>query len=195
VEPEFTVDDLDLGEDASPEIVKAFKTLGARSQKAIQAATAQAVAAQAAAANTAVQYQNQVNQANANQQAEVSARAVSYLDNLASPKYGVGTQRTMVQTLASEQVMQTAGNLIRGMQNYGQVLPIEQVMSAAILMVDGNVPQAPAAATPTQGGLTPTPPKGVATPVKTKQIGSSGAAQQMMGDAEFMEGARAIMSR
>ena len=192
---EISFDDIELGDDVSPEIAKAFKQLGARSSKAIKAATAQAMAAQAAAANTAVQYQQQLAQANQNQQAEVSQRAIAYLDNLASPKYGVGSQRTMVQTLASEQVMSTAGNLIRGMQNYGQVLPIEQVMSAAILMVDGSLPTAPAAPVQSTSGLTPTAPKGATAAAPVRQVGSAGLGQQLMSDADYMEGARAIMSR
>ena len=191
---EVSFDDLDLGEDASPQIIKAFKAMGERSQKAIKAAISQSAAAQAAVAATSKQFQQQQYDTEQAAQNEVTTRAVSYIDNLASPKYGVGNNRTLVQTLASQVVMTKAGNLIRGMKAYGQVLPIEQVMGAAILMVEGELPQAPAQSVPGTAALNPSTPKGPA-PVPKRTVGSAGAGQQLMGDPEFLDGARAILAR
>jgi len=192
--PVLDMDGIDLGDDVSPEIAKAFKQLGERSQKAIGAATAQAKAAQEAAQqNQYVMYDQQQKQYQ-NQKQEVTTRAVNYLDGLASPKYGVGENRTLVQTLASEQVMQTAGNLIRGMEVYGKVMPIEQVMGAAIMMAGDPVPATPAALPPGVPALSPSAPTGVA-PSPTRGVGSGGAGRSLMNDGEFLDGARAILAR
>ena len=188
--------DIDLG-DASPEVAAAIKQIGQRSQAAIAAAQKQANEVQQAL------YLQQHQQHAAQQQqqlaakAEVTQRAVGYLDSLASPKYGVGQQRTMVQTIAAEQVMATAGKLISGMEAYGKVLPIDQVMAAAVLMVDGSIPT-PAAAAPAAPvvaplGQTPAPAGGL--PAIRQRVGSAGAGQALMGDAEFLDGARAILAR
>jgi len=188
--------DIDLG-DASPEVAAAIKQIGQRSQAAISAAQKQANEVQQAL------YLQQHQQHAAQQQqqlaakAEVTQRAVGYLDSLASPKYGVGQQRTMVQTIAAEQVMATAGKLISGMEAYGKVLPIDQVMAAAVLMVDGQVPT-PAAAAPAAPvvaplGQTPAPAGAIQAP--RQRVGSAGAGQALMGDAEFLDGARAILAR
>lgn len=191
---DVTFDDLDLGEDASPQIVKAFRAMGDRSRKAIKAAVAQSTAAQAAVAATSRQFQQQQQDTEQAAQSEVTTRAVGYLDSLASPTYGVGNNRTLVQTLHSQAVMTEAGNLIRGMKSYGQVLPIEKVMSAAIFLVEGEVPQAPVQQKQEPAALNPTAPKGPA-PVPQQSVGSSGAGQQLMADTEFLDGARAIMAR
>lgn len=195
---EIKFDDIDLG-DADPGIKQAFKQMGERSQKALTAIQNEALIAQKAAYDVHQQYeQHQQAAQQATQQAhenEVSQRAVTYLDGLASPKYGVGESRTMAQTMASEQVMRTAGHLIRGMQSYGQTMPIESVMNAAILAVDGALPTAPVkpATTPVPA-LNPTAPTGTAPP-RTRNVGSTGMAGGMMADAEYLDGARAILSR
>ena len=186
--------DIDLG-DASPEVARAFKALSERSQAAINAATQQANQVQQALYAQQHQQHAAQQQAEAQQQAQVTQRAVSYIDTLASPKYGVGQNRTMVQTIAAEQVMATAGKLIRGMESYGKVLPIEQVMQAAILMVDGALPSpAAAAAAPSYPSLGQTQAPGSA-PAIRRQVGSSGGGQILMADAEFLDGARAILAR
>ncbi len=191
---EVTFDDLDLGEDASPEIVKAFKAMGDRSQKAIKAAVAQSTAAQAAVAATTRQFQQQQQASEQAAQTEVTTRAIQYIDNLASPTYGVGNNRTLVQTLHSQAVMTEAGKLIRGMKSYGQAMPIENVMQAAIYRVTGELPAAPVQQKQEQAALNPTAPKGPAPPPR-RSVGSAGDGQQLMGDPEYLDGARAIMAR
>ena len=191
---DFAFDDIDLGE-ASPEIVKAFKAMGARSQQAIQAIQAQAEAAKNSAERTQQHLQNQANHAQQQQESEVSNRAVGYLDSLASAKYGVGQNRTLVQQIAAEQVMTHAGHIIRGMQSYGKTLPIESVMQAAVLAVEGTLPTAPTPGLPTPAtALSPQSPQGGALPM-VKNVGSAGGGDAMLNDAEFMDGARAILNR
>ena len=192
---DFKFDDLNLGEDASPELVKAFRALGERSQAAIQAANTQAAAAQTSATATAQAYVNHQKQAELNHQQQVSDRALTHIDSLASPKYGVGAARTMVQSFAAEQVMRATGNLIRGMERYGQSPPIEQVVNAAILQIEGKLPEAaPVAAAPVIPALTPAVARGTA-PAPAKSTGSAGVGGSLMSDPRFMEGARAILSR
>ena len=186
--------DIDLG-DMSPEVAKAFKQLSERSQTAIAAATSKANEVQQALYTQQQEYNAQQEQVSLGQQAEVANRAVRYLDSLASPKYGVGKNRTMVQTIAAEQVMAAAGRLISGSDAYGQQLTIEQIMQGAVLMIDGAVP-APAApqAAPPIVPLGQFQAPGSA-PAVRRQVGSSGGGQILMGDAEFLDGARAILAR
>lgn len=188
--------DLDLGEDASPEIVKAFKSLASQSEKAILAANAQAETAQKMATATHEAYELQQKQANMDEQQQVANQAIGYLDTLASPKYGVGNNRNFVQQLAAEQVMTTAGKMLRGMKAYGQVLPIEDVVSTAILLIDGVLPTpaAPAAAAPV-AAFSPVAATGQVVAPAVQNVGSSGAGGSMMADPEFMAGARAILAR
>jgi hypothetical protein len=126
---------------------------------------------------------------------EISARAVSYLDNLASPKYGVGQNRTMVQQMASGQVMEMAKNLMRGWRGYGPTPPIETIMQAAVFSIEGSVPTAQ---TPSQESLTPAltqqSANGIA-PAAVKGTGSAGGGEALMGDKEYLDGARAILNR
>jgi hypothetical protein len=188
-------DDIQLGDDASPEVQNAFKQLAERSNAALQAVSGRAEQATRASAHIAHQAQQQADATKQAEQSKTTDRAINYLDSLASPNYGVGQQRSLVQTLASEQVMRTAGSLIRGMRNYGQELPIEQVVQAAIAMNNGGKVPAPAQQVQTpQGGLPPVAPQGSPAPVPTA-VGSSGSGSSLMADPEYLAGARAILAR
>lgn len=191
----LSFEDFKLGDDVDPGIIKAFKTLTERSNAAI--AAVQAEAAKAGQTAQVLQQQQIMAQRrqHESQQNEVSNRAVQYLDSLASPKYGVGQNRNMVQTMSSENVMRTAGNLIRGMSQYGQTMPIEQVMQAAILMVDGELPTAAAAPAANTPALMQTAAPTALPVVAQTRPGSAGSGGAMMADADFINGARAILSR
>jgi hypothetical protein len=192
---DFNMDDVDLG-DASPGVVKAFKAMAAHSKQAVAAANKNADAALRASYEVHSQWQEQSNATQQAQEAEVGNRAVAYLDSLAAPKYGVGQSRNMVQTMAAEQVMRHAGHIIRGMKAYGQSMPIESVMNAAIFAVDGQMPAVAPAGVPTPtSALAPQTPTGTTPAANVRGVGSTGVAQNMMGDAEYMDGARAILSR
>lgn len=186
----INVADLDLGE-ASPEIKKAFKALVAN-QAALQQEAEQAKKAAITASNQVMQ---QAQQAQVNEQQAIANQAISYLDGLASPEYGVGASRTMAQTLAAEQVMRQTGLIMRGLNQYGQTMPVEQIVSAAIVSTGRDVPKANLVP-PAAGGLPPTPAAaGLSAAPVVQTIGTSGPPGSMMADPEYMAGARAILAR
>jgi len=186
----INVADLDLGE-ASPEIKKAFKALVAN-QGALQQEAQQARQAAIQASNQVTQ---QAQQAQVNEQQAIANQAISYLDGLASPEYGVGANRTMAQTLAAEQVMRQTGLIMRGLNQYGQTMPVEQIVSAAIVSTGRDVPKANLVA-PTAAGIPPTPVAAGLTAAPVAQtVGTSGPPGSMMADPEYMAGARAILAR
>jgi len=186
----INVDDLDLG-GASPEIKKAFKAL-VKNQSALQQEAEQAKKAAITASN---QVMRQAQQAQVNEQQAIANQAISYLDGLASPEYGVGASRTMAQTLAAEQVMRQTGLIMRGLNQYGQTMPVEQIVSAAIVSTGRDVPKANLVP-PAAGGLPPTPAAaGLSAAPVVQTIGTSGPPGSMMADPEYMAGARAILAR
>ena len=192
--PEFSFDDVDFG-DAGPEVEKAFKKLGAQNQKALQQVMGEAQAAKKSADEAKQIFVNSNAQSVQAQEQQVLSRANSYLDTLASAKYGVGQQRTMIQQMASQQVMQIAGNIIRGTQNHGQTPPsIEAVMKSAIVYIEGKLPVPAPPAIPPVPGLAHQTATGAA-PAPVQGSGSAGSGGELMNDPKFMDGARAIMSR
>ena len=193
--PSINFDSLDFG-DTDPKIQQAFKALAGQSQEAIAALAKQAEVARLEAVNATAKFAESERNAQVNEQNRVAQQAINYLDGLASPEFGVGSNRTMAQTLASEQVMRQAGLLIRGLNQYGQTLPIEQVVSAAIVSTGRQIPAAQAAPAPVSG-LAPVPAAAglAAAPAPMQNVGSSGPPGSMMNDAEYMAGARAILSR
>jgi len=194
VPPEFRFDDLDLGDDATPEMKKAFQTLGERSKTAIQAVNTQALQAQQAAVASYQALEAQQQGAEERDNQKTAQQAVQYLDSLASPKYGVGDNRSLIQTVASEKIMQTAGYLLRGMRSYGQTMPIEQVVRSAILLSDGDVPTPPVQTAPGYPALPPSTPPGP-TPPPRRGTGSAAGGGALMDDPEYLAGARQILDR
>ena len=101
----------------------------------------------------------------------------------------------MIQTFASEQVMRATGDLYRGMSRYGQAPPIESVVNAAILQIEGKLPEAaPVVAAPVTPAPAPFTARGSA-PAPVKNTGSAGVGGNLMSDPRFMEGAREILNR
>ena len=193
-EIDLKFDDVDLG-DADPKIQKAFQALAGKSQKAIAALAQEAQKARQEAVNASAQFAESAKQAQINEQQSIANQAIQYLDGLASPEFGVGQNRTMAQTLASEQVMRQTGLLIRGLNQYGQTMPIEQVVSAAIVSTGRQLPAAQQAPAPA-AGLAPVPAAaGLGAAPLPAVSGSAGPPGSMMSDPEYMAGARAILAR
>jgi hypothetical protein len=175
-EIDLKFDDVDLGD--------ADAALAQEAQKARQEAV-----------NASAQFAESAKQAQINEQQSIANQAIQYLDGLASPEFGVGQNRTMAQTLASEQVMRQTGLLIRGLNQYGQTMPIEQVVSAAILSTGRQLPAAQQAPAPA-AGLAPVPAAaGLSAAPLPAVSGSAGPPGSMMSDPEYMAGARAILAR
>ena len=196
---DFAIDEADL-EDAPPGVVKAIKALADRQQKAYQAAVQQAQAAEQQAQQF-IQQQQQVAQQQAQQyQQQIETRASTWLDNLQSPKYGVGTNRNLMQTIAAEKVSRAAADIIRGIDAYGSNPPtIEAVMAAAVMAVDGVMPPAAVATQPTAAVLPPGAQQrsvqGTAPTIPVHSAGSAGVGNKYMSNQQYLEGARAILSR
>ncbi len=197
---DFTISEEDLA-DAPPGVAKALQALASRQQKAYEQAVAQTKAAQAQAEQIQQGQLLQNQQQAAYYEQQVESRSNAYLDSLKSPTYGVGANRTLMQTIATQNVTNAAQDIIRGLQSYGGNIPtIENVMYAAILSVGGQVPGVPAqVAAPLPAGLPPggAQQPGVGAPAvgRVKPNGSAGAGGQLMSDPKYMEGARAIMAR
>ncbi len=189
---DFSFEGIDFGE-AGPEVEKAFKALGKQNQKALSHVLAEAQAAKKSADETRQAYLTQSSQAVQVQEQQVLQRANSYLDGLASPKYGVGQNQSMVQQLASQQVLQVAGNLYRGMQTQGRSPNIETLMQAAVFFIEGKMPTATPAAPAPVPGLPPRTASGEA-PAPVRGSGSAGEGGALMDDTDFLAGARAILS-
>lgn len=192
--PEFSIDSIDFGETA-PEVVSAFKELHSHTQKELQRIQAEATTAIQAAEQIQQNYQGAHEQQIQAQQAEVTSRAMAHLDSMASAKYGVGQNRTMIQNMQVRNVMETAGNLIRGMSSYGGQTPtIERVIDAAVMLVEGkNKIVSPTTNTTTP--LTPQTPQPGTTSAKVKHAGSATGDGGLMNNAKFLNGARAILAR
>lgn len=127
--------------------------------KSQQAQIAEAKAAAAAAQQAVAQFQSQ-NAAQVQQQ--VFDRATAAVDKVASPKYGVGQQRTVPQRLAVENLYRIADSLIAGMQARGMPVPVIETVIQQALYLDGVsqiaapvVPPVPAPPIPAPAGLVP----------------------------------------
>lgn len=192
--PDFSFDEVDFGE-AGPEVKKAFQAQAAQNQKALQQVMGEAQAAKKSADEAKQAFVNSNAQSVHAQEQQVLSRANSWLDTLQSPKYGVGQNRTMIQQMASQQVMQVAGNIIRGTQNHGQTPPaIETIMRAAVVYIEGKLPTPATPPTTPVPGLPHQTASGVA-PAPVNGSGSAGSGGELMSDKEFLDGARSILSR
>ena len=188
-------------EDAPPSIVKAMKLLNQQANQQLKAAADREKAAAKAAADQKTaweaQQQQQVNQ----QQQEVSRRAYDHVDKLNSPRFGVGQNRTLIQRIAVQEVMNTADNIIRGLQSFGGQTPtIEAIVDAALLRLNARR-ESPAPQQQPQQQVLPIQayqrqPLGAPAPQQNRRgAGSAGQGGTLMNDAEYMAGARAILSR
>lgn len=120
---------LDLDEATlDPKLVAAFKQLQEFASKGVQSATERAEKAEKLVQEFQTRQQNEQRQA-------VATRASSAVDKLASPRYGVGRNRTAAQKLAVENLYRLADGIIYGMHNRGLPVPqIEQVIQQAVLL-------------------------------------------------------------
>ena len=191
--PDFSFKGVDFGE-AGPEVEKAFKQMGEQNQSALKQIMGEVQSANQAAEEAKQSYLDSGRQQVAAYEQQVVDRASSYIDSLQSPKYGVGQNRTMVQQMASAQVMGVAKNLMRGWPSYGQTPPIETIMQAAVFFIEGQVPTAPTPSETPTPALTQQTASGIA-PAVVRGTGSAGGADSLMGDKEFLDGGRAILAR
>lgn len=139
-------DDADL----DPKIASAFKTLQSNYQKLVQQ---QKDTEERFRQTQAEQVKSQWNQ--------VWERANSAIDKLASPKYGVGGNRTALQMIATNNIRQLTESIISGMAQSGKQLPtIEKLVSMAVMLDGGELPKkaspkANAPVPPDQRGVRP----------------------------------------
>jgi len=185
-------------EDAPPSLIKAMKQMNEQANRALKAASDRASAAEKASKDKEIALTQQQQQAYNAQQMEVSKRAYSHLDSLSSPKYGNAQNRTMMQKIAVQKVMNTADMIIRGMTAYGGEIPtIETIVDAAIIKLEGSVSASPSSppqvALPINAHQRQAFPSTPASPVV--RSGSAGSGGPLMSDAQYMAGARAILSR
>lgn len=192
---EFDVNSFDFG-DAPIGIKEAIIAMQGQNAAAIAAANQQTVAAQKAATDAQESFQQQQVYLQQQESTRMAERAHTYLDSLQDARFGVGENRTMMQQIATNKLLDTATALVRGISSHGgQQPPVEKILEMAVLYAQG-APVAPAAAGLIPNVLAPGySPQGAVPAAPAQHSGSAGAGGSLMDDAAFMEGARAILSR
>ena len=181
-EPEFNWED----EDLDPKVAAGLKALKDRADKAVQTAEKM---------QEVLQQQEQQRVQGMVQVVEQRANAV--IDGLQNPTLGTTGQRTVAQEIATNNVIQLAGEMIAGMQTRGEQVPqIETVMQRALLAAGyTGAPAQQIAPAPSASLAQRTPVGTPSTPNRPARAGSAGAGGTYMNDPEFMAGARAILRR
>jgi len=175
---EFT---LDLDPETDPKIIAAFKALHQSQQAAIQEAR-----------QAREQFDKLQEQQVQTRQIEMLNRANTSIDKIASPKYGVGQNRSFQQKLAVQNLYRIADVLMDRYSANGQVPSIEAIMQQALLM-DGHVPQTKPAA--------PVPPAKPAIPSPAQLLQRTATPSQhtpnvpLDRNPNFIQGVREILAR
>ncbi len=192
VPAEFDVNSFDFGE--TPGVKEAFTAMQAQNAAAIAAANQQTALAQKSAADAQVSFQQQQTYLSQQDDARMADRASVYLDGLSNPLYGVGENRTMIQQVATNKLLDVASSIARGITAHNGPQPsVEKLLEMAVLY-SASPPVVPTANVPNV--LTPGySPQGPAPAAPAQHAGSAGAGGSLMDDASFMEGARAILNR
>lgn len=124
---EITAESLGLDEDVDPNILKAFQAVSARQDQQIADLNAKhAKQIEQATSSNSVNGEANANTANA------------LIDKLASPKYGVGANRTVPQQLAVNKVFEIAELIHRG--GSVQEASVENIVEMALLSDAGIAP-------------------------------------------------------
>lgn len=193
---DFSLTEQDL-EGVEPELATALKGLSKKQQEVFGRVLAEAQAAKKLAEEANSRWEREAQAKSQQAYTEVGLRANAYLDSLNSPRYGKGDNRSAVQRIEVDAVHKLAGAIINGLSRYGSPVPtIEKVMQAAILRYEGKLvsPTKASEAAPAIPPLTPRQTGNLPSPAKTG-VGSTGNAGGLMGDPEFLAGARAILSQ
>lgn len=132
------------------------------------------------------------------QHQDILNRALGAIDELADARYGVAGNRTFTQDLARENLLRTADRIVAGMRAAGRnPPPIEKLVRMAVLAESGKLPTAKAAAAAVKGA-SPAPIAGGSNVQGVPQVPrrkTGGEVDTYTADKEFMDGARAIVSR
>ncbi len=182
---EITAESLGFDEDVDPNILKAFQTMSTRQDKQI--------------ADLQAEHAKQVEQATVASSSSVAGEANAQtanalIDKLASPKYGVGANRTVPQQLAVNRIFELAELIHQGGSVQGA--SIENIVESALLMdagaamssVQGNPPPEPKSAGGAAGDKKIYGRKAV-----TKRGDNPNDPLGMLEDPVFREGVRRIL--
>jgi hypothetical protein len=129
---------------------------------------------------------------------DILNRALGAIDELADPRYGVSGNRTFTQDLARENLLRTADRIVAGMRAAGRNVPtIEKLVKMAVLAESGQLPKGKPAAGAKPGAAPPPVAGGsnVQGVPQTPRRKTGTEVDTYTADKEFMDGARAILSR
>lgn len=133
------------------------------------------------------------------QNQELLNRALGAIDGLADARYGVGGNQNFSQQMARENLLRTADRIVQGMRAAGRTPPtIEKLIGMAVLAESGKLPAPPKAAGAGRPGAPPAPLAGGTQPPQPsgfQRRKTGGEVDTYMQDADFMNGARAIVQR